>query len=430
MYPLVGSQHSSGFDREEIIMVMHSRRQFISSAGLAALGLALNSLAPRRAAAQAALAKSKLEFGSTNEVPPPEAGINPEKLKALGDLFEKQIRDGIHPGAQLTVMKGDKIVFDRWGGIAIKPTTPMTHETKQLLFSSTKPLGAACIMMLVEEGYLGLNDPVVKYWPAFSKGDAGKSAITIKHVLGHQGGFPKGPDDFTYENFNDPAAAMHAMERVKLQWEPGSKFEYHPLNYGWVLGELIRRVSGMPVEKFMRERLFLPIGAYSATLGVPPADLDKISFMYRVNDREHPIEIWNSPGVRMATCCASNGHMPASDLVKFYRMMGNGGAVRGQSKNLLKEETVKLMTQPGVIEKTGEKSPYGLGFFVGRGSSPGAEGRGDELSFEHGGSSSSFGRYEPKLGLSIAFITNGHQDDDKHKKRMEEISVAIRALVA
>lgn len=407
-------------------MLISTRRRFLAGAGAAALGAFAGSLNSRSARGQAALAKTTIEFGAANEVAPDKAGINADALKALAELFETQINEKIHPGAQLTVLKGDHVVFDRWGGIAVKPTTKMRRDTKQLLFSSTKPMGAVCTMMLVEEGYLGLDDPVVKYWPAFASGDEGKKAVTVKHVLGHQGGFPRGPEDFTYEHFNDPAAAMRAMERVKLQWEPGSKFEYHPINYGWVLGELIRRVSGMPVDRFMRERLFEPLGCINASLGAPAEELDEISFMYRVTDREHPIEIWNSPTVRMATCCASNGHMPACDLAKFYRMLARGG-VADSGARILKEETVKEMTQPGTIEKTGERSPYGLGFFVGRGS--GGEG-GDDAGYEHGGSSSSFGRYEPKHDLSIAFITNGHQEDATHRKRMEDISTAIRALVS
>ncbi len=388
--------------------------------------MGLLGLTSREVRAQAALAEIEIGFGIDNEVPPVEAGINGDKLDELIGLFESQVRDGVQPGAQLTVVKGDQVVFDRWGGIAIKPTTPMLHDTKMLLFSSTKPLGAVCTMMLVEQGDLELDTPVVAYWPAFARNDARKEQVTIRQVLGHQGGFPTGPIDFTYEKFNDPAFAMRAMERVELKTEPGAKFEYHPLNYGWVLGELIRRTSGMPVDRFMRERLFEPLGCINASLGVPAEELDEIAFMYRVNDREHPIEIWNSPTVRQATCCAACGHMPACDLAKFYQMLARGGKTR-KGERLLSEESVQLMTTRGTIESTGEKSPYGLGFFIRR---TGGEDSVAGTNYGHGGSASSFGWCEPGLDLVAAFITNGHQDGRIHRQRMADISNAIRALVS
>jgi len=401
-----------------------SRRDFLQFAGAAVAGVGLLG-SHRSAFGQAALADIEIRFGAADEVPPADAGIDRGRLDDLTELFQKQIRDGIHPGAQLTVIKGDQVVFDRWGGIAIKPTTQMRHDTKMLLFSSTKPLGAVCTMMLVEQGDLELDSPVAGYWPAFARNDPQKEQVTVRHVLGHQGGFPTGPPGFAYEHFNDPAAAMRAMERVELKTDPGSKFEYHPLNYGWVLGELIRRTSGMPVDRFMRERLFEPLGCLNSSLGVPADELDEVSFMYRVTDREHPIEIWNSPSVRQASCCAACGHMPASDLAKFYRMLARGGLTE-RGDRLLSEATVRLMTTRGTVEKTGEKSSYGLGFAIGR--TAGGDTVGGS-NFGHGGSASSFGWCERELDLVAAFITNGHQEGVAHRSRMAAISDSVRALV-
>jgi CubicO group peptidase (beta-lactamase class C family) len=263
-------------------MSVLSRRDFLAVAGIATAGVALKS---ELANAQSALGNTDIEFGKGRE----ENGVDSEKLNALNDLFEQQINDGIHPGAQLCVRVKDKTVFNRFGGFAITPSTRMKHDTKNLLFSATKPMGAAATMLLVEQGYLELDKPLVHYWPAFARGGAGKKDVTVRHVLGHQGGFPSGPNDFNYEQFNDPSEAMKAMERVELSFEPGSKFQYHPINYGWALGELIRRTSGVPVERFVKENLFDPLGCINASIGVPADELDEISYMYRVNDRSHTI---------------------------------------------------------------------------------------------------------------------------------------------
>ena len=398
-----------------------TRRDFMTIAGLVGAGSMLRPVAAR---AQSSIGDTSIRFGKGAEDGIKESGVNTDRLADLNSLFEKQISDGIHPGAQLTVRVKDHTVFNRFGGFAITPSTPMQLDTKNLLFSSTKPVGAAATMLLAEQGYLELDKPLVYYWPAFARGDARKKDVTVRHVLGHQGGFPGGPSDFNYEHFNDPAEAMHAMERVELTFEPGTKFEYHPINYGWALGELIRRTSGMPVERFVQENVFAPLGCINASIGVPAEELDEISFMYRDNDRSHYIEIWNSPTVRMAPCVASSGHAPAEDLARFYAMIAKGG-MTDSGQRLLKKETIDLMTTEAPVEKTGKPSGYGLGFFISRHDDEVAP----EFNYGHGGSSSSFGRNEPALNLSVAFITNGHQDADIQSKRMADIWTACRALV-
>lgn len=395
-----------------------SRRTFLSIAGAAATASMLGT-----ASAQSALGSTETQFGKSDESKSARKALDNSKLKALNTLFEKQITEGIHPGAQLTVRINDKTVFNRYGGWAITPSKRMELDTKMLMFSATKPLGAACTMMLVEEGYLDLDTPLVHYWPAFSRGDSRKKDVTVRHVLTHQGGFPLGPSDFNYEEFNDPSEAMRAMERIELKYEPGTKYEYHPINYGWALGELIRRTSGMSVERFFKERLADPLGCVNMSLGVPPDELDEISYMYRVNDRSHAIEIWNSPTVRMAPCVASSGHAPAEDLARFYDMIARGGET-ADGKRLLKKKTVKSMITEQPVEKTGTSTNYGLGFGLSLDRDK------KTLSyFGHGGSSSSYGRHDPSRKMTVAFITNGHQDAAIHSERMSSIWSACQALV-
>ncbi|MFP6582663.1 MAG: serine hydrolase domain-containing protein [Candidatus Hydrogenedentota bacterium] len=395
-----------------------TRRTFLSIAGAVATASVLSTSV---VSAQSALGSTETQFGLGVESKAARKKLDGSALKALNHLFEKQIIDGVHPGAQLTVRIQDETVFNRYGGWAITPSKCMELDTKMLMFSATKPLGAACVMMLVEEGYLELDTPLIHYWPAFSRGDSRKKGVTVRHVLTHQGGFPLGPSDFNYEEFNDSAEAMRAMERIELKYEPGTQYEYHPINYGWALGELVRRTSGMSVELFFNERLVEPLGCINMSLGVPPDELDEISYMYRVNDRSHAIEIWNSPTVRMAPCVASSGHAPAEDLARFYDMIARGG-LTADGTRLLKKKTVKMMTTAQPIEKTGELTEYGLGFGISA-----DEGRMDY--YGHGGSSSSFGRHDPSRKMTVAFITNGHQDPDIHEERMDSIWSACQALV-
>jgi CubicO group peptidase (beta-lactamase class C family) len=126
----------------------------------------------------------------------------------------------------------------------------------------------------------------------------------------------------------------------------------------------------------------------------------------------------------MAPCVASSGHAPAEDLARFYAMIAKGG-VTDSGKRLLEQDTVDQMTKEQMIQKTGKPSGYGLGFFIGYDK----ENPTKNFTYGHGGSSSSFGRHEPGLDLSVGFITNGHQDPKIQKKRIKDIWTACKALV-
>jgi CubicO group peptidase (beta-lactamase class C family) len=142
-------------------------------------------------------------------------------------------------GAQLAVYRGGRLVLDVGGGVA-RPRvgTPVTPETMFVIFSSTKGLTALAMWMLCERGAFDFDDPVVRHWPSFSSQVPDKERVTIRHVMGHRGGFPTGPDWFTARWWGDREAAVRAMEEVPLQWAPGEANGYHALNFGWVANEL------------------------------------------------------------------------------------------------------------------------------------------------------------------------------------------------
>ena len=126
-----------------------------------------------------------------------------------------------------------------------------------VLFSSTKAMTAACLHTLWQRGQLAWDDPVARHWPGFAKN--GKAGITIRHVLSHQGGFPETPSELHWKKWRDWDAVVEAMENITPEYAPGQVMAYHPRNYGWVIGELVRRIDGRTFDRFLREEITGPL---------------------------------------------------------------------------------------------------------------------------------------------------------------------------
>ena len=123
---------------------------------------------------------------------PASVSMDPTKLGHVEELFRQQIDAGLHPGAGLAVYRYGNLVLEITGGMANSDTgDPVSDETMFVLMSSTKPVTAACLYILKDQGRLAWNDPVSKYWPEF--GSQGKQGVTINHILTHRGGFPETP---------------------------------------------------------------------------------------------------------------------------------------------------------------------------------------------------------------------------------------------
>ena len=181
---------------------------------------------------------------------PDVVSMDPEKLERVEELFRRQIAEGVHPGAGLAVYRYGKPVLDIQGGAADADTgRAVSGDTMFVLMSSTKPLAAACMYLLKERGLLAWEDAVSKYWPEFGKN--GKEDVTIYHVMTHQGGFPATPKSLPWTDWSDWGNVVRAMEEATPEYPPGSVFAYHPVNYGWVIGELVRRIDGRGLQPIL-----------------------------------------------------------------------------------------------------------------------------------------------------------------------------------
>ena len=356
-------------------------------------------------------------------------GLTDAGRARIDEVARAHFERGWHPGAQLGIYRDGFPVLDLRLGDAAVPGMRLEW------FSATKPVTAVAIHILVERGALDLDTPIAELWPEFGAG--GKATCTVRHVLTHQGGFPVFPQDFPPEQVGDWAAVTAATAALPALWPPGTAIGYHPLTYGYALGEVIRRVDGRMPRDFFAQEIFEPLGM-EASLGVddpgivaPPRAMSEVTFEDPEGTERRTSRIaalFASPAVLTAQVPAANGIGTAEALARFYAMLGQGGALtlpgRGEVR-ILRSETVAEVTRVHVQTErdlsSGLPSSYGLGFIVGGiwapYDRPGI--------FGHGGQQSTISYADPSLGLAVAYVTNGLHDPLVVQLRTEEMAQAI-----
>ena len=345
---------------------------------------------------------------------PEKVGIEKKGLEQAIEHMERLRREGMHDGAQLFVARHGISVLDMALGEA-RPGIPLKTDSVMLWFSATKPLTSVAIAQQMERGKLDLDDPVKKYIPEFGNG---KETCTVKHVLMHMGGFRMELFPFLRHDWQ---TVIQKICEEPAEWEPGTAAGYHPLS-GWcILGEIVRRVDGRPIEVYLKEELFQPLGMDGCSLGITPeraAQLgDRLSEITEKTAPNPPPNPWNDPRGRARILPGGNGYGPAHDLAQFYLMLWNGGEWDGH--RFLRSETVRLFTsvqRRDIVDRTfsaqyGQevKPLWGYGFAKGP-AEPMPHSWGSlctSAAYGHGGARSSIGLVEPTRDLVIVSITNG-----------------------
>ena len=369
---------------------------------------------------------------------PDSVDMDPQALQEVERLFHEQLSRRLHPGAALAVYRHGRLVLDLYGGLADRESgKPVERGTMFVLYSSTKPLAAVCLHILWQRGRLRWDDPVAAHWPEFAKN--GKEGVTIRHVLTHQAGFPETPWSLTWNKWRDWDFVVQTMENIVPEYAPGEVMAYHPRNFGWVIGELVRRIDGRPFNRFLQEEVTAPLGMNDAYVGLPPKLEPRVSRVHAMEDCDRPVSIpaYNEPEVHQAVHPAGGGITTARDLARFYAMLEGGGALDGA--RILTPETVAEVTAlqvEGMDLSLGQHKSRSLGLVIndarmglpvpddnpdGASSTPS-----DCPSFGHGGQATSVGWADPCLGLAVAYITNGARSEDTNVPRLAEISKAVR----
>jgi CubicO group peptidase (beta-lactamase class C family) len=353
------------------------------------------------------------------------------RFSRVRDVFADNFVKHGEVGASLAVMLDGEMVVDIWGGHAdAAGTRPWERDTIVNTFSTTKGIVATCVHRLVDEGKLDVDAPVAKYWPEFAQG--GKGDIPVRYLLSHRAGLPA-PRNFlppgsgyTWEPLRD------AMAAAEPWWEPGTRHGYHAVTFGHLVGEVIRRVTGLTVGEYFKKEIAEPLGidfqigfgsehdARTADMiPAPLPTLDSNSPMAKVfgdpnsmNFRAFMISLdtildstyMNTREWRAAEIPAANGHGNARALARLYGALARGGELGGF--RIMSEEAIAAAT---VEQSYGEDaimmlpSRIGLGYML---DLPEMQMSPSGRMFGHGGMGGSFGYADPETRMGIGYAMN------------------------
>ena len=340
---------------------------------------------------------------------------------------------GLHTGCQIYVSwKGDVLADASLG--ESHPGTAMTVDTINPWLSAGKPVTTVALLKLWEQCSLRLDDTVAAFIPEFVTGDKGK--ITLRHLLTHTGGFRNvetGWPDVVWEE--SIRRICHAP--LEEDWIVGSTAGYHTTTSWFILGEIIRRVTGQAYPDVIRKEVFLPLGLQDSWASIPSQRHQqyghRIGQMFARENGERKFLDWHNPARCEAASPGSNARGPIRDLGKVYEMLLNEGTAH--DRRIVLPQTVAAMTarqRVGDFDQTlGHVVDFGLGVIVdsnryGVETVPYGYGRYcSTRTFGHGGAQSSQGWCDPENALVVAYFFNGRAGEGQHHRRAKSLNEAI-----
>jgi CubicO group peptidase (beta-lactamase class C family) len=206
------------------------------------------------------------------------------KFERVREEFERNFKEREEVGASVCVTLEGETVVDLWGGTACVDTgEPWKEDTVSVVFSATKGMTALCVHILASRGLLDIDAPVVKYWPEFGK--AGKENITVKMLLNHQAGLPHVRRPLPQGAYYDWDIMVHALEEQEPFWEPGTRHGYEFVVFGWLVGEVVRRISGKSLGRFFQDQVAKPLGL-DFWIGLPEEIEPRVSKIIMIDLQE------------------------------------------------------------------------------------------------------------------------------------------------
>ena len=362
---------------------------------------------------------------------PPVSGTCVPRFESVRRAFEANFAGGIEVGAAVAVWVDGELVVNLWGGHSdSRRRRPWREDTLASIFSGSKGLTSTCLHLLADRGEIDLDAPVARYWPEF--GQAGKERITVAEVLSHRSGVIGPRDRMHWGDVAEWDLVCERLAAAEPWWRPGTAQGYHVVSFGFILGEVVRRVTGRTLGEYLRTEIAEPMGI-DVHIGLPRAQHHRCAEMINkphIRDvlaeggaperpqsiAEHPMaalavamgfapddELGSNDLTRWRSCefPGTNAHVSALGLATFY----NGLA---QEKLLSREQMERARVCRGGFDADLVLGPrvadhgWGLGYMLNQrgvaGPNPG--------SFGHGGSGGSYGFVDLEHRIGYGYVMN------------------------
>ncbi len=378
---------------------------------------------------------------------PESVGIDSSKLEAVFERAEKEVAEGLLPSPQIAIARNGRIAGMRTVGTVTHQgrESLATNDTLYCIFSSTKAITSAAAWLLIQEGKLSVDEVVADIVPEF--GTNGKEVVRVEQLFTHTAGFPMAP--FPPADFLDRDRRLAHFARWRLNFEPGTRFVYHPSSSMYVIAEIIERRSGTSYGDFVRTRIAEPLGLDDLWCGLPDELHERLADITHVGEAlteadyrrlgmpvppltevtEANLQRFNEAPVRRAGIPGGGGTMGAGELALFYQALL--GEIGGDE--IWRPETIAMAREvrSGDLRDPlfGKLANRGLGLMIAGDAERNYRGFGhtnSEYAFGHGGAGGQIAWADPETGISLGYCTNGH-DRDTIRQARRGIGISSRA---
>jgi CubicO group peptidase (beta-lactamase class C family) len=368
------------------------------------------------------------------EVPARDVGVYPADVARIWDAVRNLYRSGMHPAIQLCVRRRGQVLIDRAIGHAAgngpddlpdAAKTLATPATPFTIFSAAKAVTAMLVHLLDERGLIRLDDPVCEYLPEFAVHT--KQWITIRHVLIHRAGLPNPPPEAVdLDRLDDPEGIVRMLCDMPQTWRPGRQLAYHAFTGGFILGELVRRVTGRSIRTLLDDEIRRPLGFRWLSYGVPAEDVGRVAVNAFTGPPPLPplsillrralgvgfrdvTAMSNDPRFLTGIIPSANIVATASELSRFYQLLLDGGELDGV--RIFDPRTIRRATsEQSYLEfdlTLGLPFRYGMGFMLGGGGWLSLYGPDTQYAFGHLGFTNIIAWADPQRDVAATLMTSG-----------------------
>jgi CubicO group peptidase (beta-lactamase class C family) len=370
---------------------------------------------------------------STAEEPAAAAGMEADAVERVWRSAERLYRTGMYPAVALCVRREGRVVLDRAIGHARGngPADPpdaakelATPETPFVIFSAAKAMTAMVAHLLDERRLIHVDDRVCEYIPEF--GSHGKDTITIEHVLSHRAGVPNvRREAFDLDVLADRDALLSMLVDARPRTRPGKLLSYHAVSGGFIIGEIVERVTGKGIRDVLGDEILRPLGFRWGNYGVAPQDVDRVGRSYPTGPVPLPplstvleralglpvdevTRTSNDPRFLTAVVPAANIVTTAGELSRFFELLRAGGQLDGV--RVLEARTIRRATVERAYRELdltlGAPLRHSAGFMLGA-KAVSLFGPDTDLAFGHLGFTNILGWADPERALAVGLITSG-----------------------